>query len=104
MGMGSGSDNPAVSVLPPSFPPALGGSDPAEELDGVVQRMLAEGKPYAEIAAVLEKSISNLRNGGKGAEDCARSMFLRPDFSEAEPFYRWLIARYEGRTDKDGTE
>ena len=98
-GFGMGSD-----CVNPVFAPAFGGSDPAEDLDRVVRGMLAEGAPYAKIAAVLEKRVSNLRGGGKGAADCARSMFLRPDFAEGEPCYLWLIARYEGRTEKDGTE
>ena len=102
-GFGLGSDS-VTSVLPQPFTPAFGGSDPAEDLERVVRGMLAEGEPYAKIAAVLEKRVSNLRGGGKGAADCVRSMFLRPGFAETEPFFLWLIARYEGRTEKGGTE
>ncbi|MBR4184984.1 MAG: zinc ribbon domain-containing protein [Clostridia bacterium] len=78
--------------------PAFGGADPFEYLDRDVRAMLAAGKSYGAAARRLERSVGNLRGGGKAASRCVEDTFLPRADETTEPFYRWLLERYEKKS------
>ena len=63
-----------------------------------VRAMLAAGKSYGAAARRLERSVGNLRGGGKAASRCVEDTFLPRADETTEPFYRWLLERYEKKS------
>ena len=90
----------AVLVTQQPAVPAFGGSDPLDDLNRDLEKQLAENLSYEKLAEKLERQLHNLEDrDGRAAEFIEKNLLPRST-ERTGPFFRWLIGRYAGESEK----